>query len=98
MHPSMGDQIKRAAAGNVITKIDFDVMVASHALITPTSKCIQILLVKLAHDFSNVVSIVINRARDFGGSGNRRNREFWRGYHETFIYENVCADGMIHHH
>src|SRR6266508_173787 len=64
VQPAFGNQPQRATLRRVIAEIDFDVMIARHALITTAAKIIQIVRIKGADDVRHVVAIVVHRVRD----------------------------------
>src|SRR5688572_25314971 len=73
-------------------------MVARDALITPSAKVVEVLLIKSAEDVRDVVAVVVdgisNLVRLLDGS----NCQFGGWNNKTFIDKNVCSRWMVHSH
>src|SRR5882724_5979247 len=98
VHPTFGNQPQWATLGCVLAKIDLDVMIARHTLITPAPKIIEILLVQSTDNFRHVVAAVIFGMLYLVWRLDGRNCQLRRRNNKTFIDEDVCSRWMVHGH
>src|SRR6185369_3713319 len=98
MHPAIGNQPKRTGGRRVITKIDFDVMVAGHTLIRAATESIQIVSVECIYDAGDVLSFIVDRASDLAWRGDSCDFQFSRGNNETFVNEDFGCIWVVDDH
>src|SRR5688500_9395365 len=73
-------------------------MVASDALITPSPKVIEVLLVEGAEDVRHDVAVVIYSMSNLVRLLDYSNCQFCGWNNKSFIDKNVCSRWMVHSH
>ena len=64
MQPAFGDEIERAAGGNVVAEVDLDIMIARDSLILAATEGVEIVSVERAQGLRYVVAVVVDGADD----------------------------------
>src|SRR6202000_1496470 len=98
MQPPRSNQPQWTRRRNIRAEIDLDVMIARHALVLPAPERIQILSIDGAQRLGNIISVIVNRARDSVWAFDRSHSKLYRRNCKAFVREYLCAYRMIDGH
>ena len=95
---TLRNQVERAALRRVVAEIDFEIMIARHALELAAAEAAHGFSVERADQVRDVLAGVIHRARDVVRRCDRGDAKFRRRNHEALVDKNLRAGRMIDRH